>query len=114
VIVLVQEIFTTLISVLAALLTLTSLSGAPLSLPLFLVLISCSSSQAGVAAVASEEAKDNQYLDSLAKSSGDFIPLVCESFGVWTPYALATLFSIADRSTVKNGLSCKVARRQLL
>jgi len=44
-----------------------------------------------VAAV-SEEAKDNQYLDSVAKSGGDFISLVCESFGVCTPYALATFF----------------------
>jgi len=48
------------------------------------------------AAGAGEEAKDNQYLDSVAKSGGDLIiPLVCESFSVWTPYALATLFSIA-------------------
>jgi len=67
-----------------------------------------------VAAAAGEEANDSQYLDSVAKNSGDFIPVVCESFGVWTPYDLATLFSIADRSTVKNGLLCKVARRQLL
>jgi len=53
-------------------------------------------------------------LDSVDKSGGDFILLVCESFGIWTPYAFATLFSIADRSTIKNGLPCKVARRQLL
>ena len=52
-----------------------------------------------MAAAGGEEAKDNQYLDSVSKSSGDFIPLICESFGVWTPYALSTLFSIADRST---------------
>ena len=34
--------------------------------------------------------------------------------GVWTPSTLSTLFSIADRSTVKNGLPSKVARHQLL
>ena len=49
--------------------------------------ISSSASQAGVAA-AGEGAKDNQYLDSVSKSGGDFIPLICESFGVWLPYAL--------------------------
>jgi len=76
--------------------------------------ISSAASQAGVAAAAGEEAKDNQYLDIVNQSGGDFIPLVCESFGVWTPSALSTLFSIADRSTVKNGLPRKVARRQLL
>jgi len=47
-------------------------------------------------------------------SGGDFIPLVCETLGVWSPYALKTLFIIADRSTVKNGLTRKCARRQLL
>jgi len=47
------------------------------------------------------------------KSGGDFIPLVCESFGVWAPSALSTLFTGADRSTVKNSLSHKVARQQI-
>ena len=74
-------------------------------------IISSSTSQAGVAAAAGE---DNQYLDSVTRCGGDFIPLVCESFGVWTPYALSTLFMIADRSTVSNGLLRKLARRQSL
>jgi len=42
-----------------------------------------------VAAAAGEEAKDTQYLDSVVRSGGDFIPLVCGSFGIWTPYDLA-------------------------
>jgi len=75
--------------------------------------ISSAASQAGVAAAAGKEAKDNQYFDIVNQSGGDFIPLVCESFGVWTSSALSTLFLIAERSTVKNGLPCKVARRQL-
>jgi len=77
--------------------------------------ISSAASQAGVAAAAAgEEAKDDQYLDIANHSGGDFVPLVCEIFGVWTPFALSTLFTIADRSTVKNGLPWKTARRQLL
>ena len=76
--------------------------------------ISSAASQAGVAAAAGEEAKDNRYLDSVTNDGGDFIPLVCESFGVWSPFTLSTLFTIADHTTVKNGLPRKLARRQLL
>ena len=67
-----------------------------------------------MAAAAGEEAKDNCYLESVTNDGGDFIPPVCESFGVWSPFALSTLFTIADRTTVKNGLSQKLAQRQLL
>ena len=76
--------------------------------------ISSASSQAGVAAAAGEVAKDNHYQDIVSDDGGEFIPLVCETFGVWTPYALSILNSIADRTTVRNGLSRKLARRQLL
>ena len=76
------------------------------------------SSQAGVAAAVGEIAKDNQYQDNqyqdIVNDNGDFIPLVCETFGVWSPYALSILESIADRTTVRNGLPRKFARRQLL
>ena len=75
--------------------------------------ISSASSQAGVAAAVGEIAKDNQYQD-IVNDNGDFIPLVCETFGVWSPYALSILGSIADRTTVRNGLLRKFARRQLL
>ena len=61
-----------------------------------------------------EIAKDNQYQDIVNDNGGDFIPLVCETFGVWSPYALSILGSIADRTTVRNGLPRKFARRQLL
>ena len=50
-----------------------------------------------MAAAADEEAKDNQYFDIVNQSGGDFIPFVCESFGVWMPSALSTLFLIAER-----------------
>ena len=52
--------------------------------------------------------------DIVNDNGGHFIPLVCETFGVWSPYALSVLGSIADRTTVRNGLPQKFARRQLL
>ena len=66
--------------------------------------ISSASSQAGVAAAVGEIAKDNQYRDIVNDNGGDFIPLVCETFGVWSPYVLSILGSIADRTIVRNGL----------
>jgi len=63
--------------------------------------ISPASSQAGVAAAAAaagEVAKDTQYQDIVSADGGDFIPLMCDTFGVWTPYALSILNSIADRT----------------
>ena len=59
-------------------------------------------------------AKDTQYQDIVSTDGGDFIPLVCETFGVWTPYTLSILNSIADRATVRNGQLRKLARHQLL
>ena len=74
--------------------------------------ISSSASQALTAAAAGEEAKDDRYLDIVNDHGGEFIPLVCESFGVWTPFALSTLCIIADRTTVKSGISRQLARKQ--
>ena len=67
-----------------------------------------------MAAAVGEIAKDNPYQDIVNDNGGDFIPLVCETFGVWSPYALSILGSIADRTIVRNGLPRKFARRQLL
>ena len=44
----------------------------------------------------------------------NFFPLVCESFGVWTPFALSTLSTIANRSTVTSGIPRQLARKQLV
>ena len=60
--------------------------------------ISSSASCAGVAAVAGEVSKDEKHLAAVEKVGSDFIPLVVETFGVWTPFALKTLFFIADRT----------------
>ena len=73
--------------------------------------ISAAASKAGVAAAAGEEAKDDHYLETVNKHGGEFFPLVCESFGVWTPFALSTLSTIADRTTVKSGIPRQLARK---
>ena len=67
-----------------------------------------------MAAAAGEVAKDVKHLAIVEKAGGDFIPLVVESFWVWTPFALSVLNSIADRTTTCSGISPKVARRNLL
>jgi len=41
--------------------------------------LSSAASQAGVATAAGEEAKDDQYLNIVNQSEGDFAPLVCET-----------------------------------
>ena len=64
-------------------------------------------SHAGVAAAtaAGEEAKDDHYLITVNDHGAEFIPQVFETFGIWAPFALSTLFTIADRTTVKCGVS---------
>ena len=78
-------------------------SGVALSLPSYLL-----------AGAAGEVAKDTQYQDIVSDDGGDFIPLVCKTFDVWTPYALSILNPIADRNTVRNGMPHKLAQCQLL
>ena len=39
------------------------------------------------------------HLAIVEKAGGDFIPLVVEGFGIWTPFALSVLHSIADHTT---------------
>jgi len=53
--------------------------------------ISSSSACAGVAAAAGVLAKDEKHLAAVEKVGADFIPLVVETFGVQTPYALHNL-----------------------
>ena len=50
-----------------------------------LAYISSSTSCAGVTAAAGEMAKDEKHLAAVVKVGTDFIPLVMETFGVWTP-----------------------------
>ena len=50
--------------------------------------ISSSASCAGVATTAGKVAKDEKYLAAVEKVGSDFVPLVIETFGVWTSFAL--------------------------
>jgi len=71
-------------------------------------------SQGRVATDAGEETKDGHYLDTVNDHGDEFIPLVCKSFSIWTLFALSTLFTLADRTTVKSGVSIQLVRKQLL
>ena len=41
-----------------------------------------------MATTAGEVAKDEKYLAAVEKVGSDFVPLVIETFGVWTSFAL--------------------------
>ena len=76
--------------------------------------ISSASTCAGVAAAAGELAKDARHQDAVEETGCDFIPLVVETFGVWSPFALRILRTIADHTTTRSGASTKLARKHLL
>ena len=63
--------------------------------------ISCTSTCAGVAAAAGELAKDIRHQDAVEETGCDFIPLVVETFGVWSPFALRTLRITSEREELK-------------
>ena len=64
-------------------------------------------SSVGVTAAAGELSKDQRHLYAVEEVGCDFIPLVVENFGVWSPLALRTLHSIADRTTARSDASIK-------
>ena len=72
------------------------------------------SRSAGVAAARREEEKDGKFNESVSRAGGAFIPLVVESLGRWSPFACKMLKIIASRTTLRNGLSEKVAYRNLI
>ena len=72
-----------------------------------------SSSCPGVAAAAGELAKDHRHQDVVEEVGCDFIPLVVETFGVWSPFAVCMLQTIADCTTARSGASIKLARQNL-
>jgi len=67
-----------------------------------------------VAAAAGEVAKDEKHWAAVENVGSDFIPLVVECSGVWTPFALKTLRTIADCITPHSGVPCNLARKNLL
>ena len=71
-------------------------------------------SSAGVAALETEMKKDAKYEEHIRSHGGRFVPLVVETLGLWSPSALTTLKSIANRTTFKNGLDGNTAFTHLL
>jgi len=67
--------------------------------------------QSRVAAVAGEVAKDLKPQDVVEEAGCNFVPLVVETFGVWSPFTLKVLRKIADRTSARNGVSTKQARK---
>ena len=65
-------------------------------------------------AAAGEVAKDEKHLAAVEKVGSNFVPLVVETFGVWTPFALKMLHVVADCSTPRIGVPRKLARKNLL
>jgi len=76
--------------------------------------ISPSSCCAGVAAATGEIAKDLKHQDLVEDTGCNFVSLVVESIGVWSPFALRTLHTIADHTTARSGVSTKAAQKHLL
>ena len=76
--------------------------------------ISSSAACVGVAAAAGELAKGQKHLAAVEKAGSEFVPLVVECFGVWTPFALRMLRIIADCTTPRSGVPTKLARKNLL
>ena len=56
-------------------------------------------------------AKDEKNLAAVEKIGSDFVPLVVECFGVWTPFALKTLKIIADHTTPQSVITPKLTKR---
>ena len=78
---------------------------------LYQVLISSASTCAGITAAAG---KYQRHQDAVEETGCDFIPLVVETFGVWSPFALRMLQTIADHTTARSGTSTKLARSHFL
>ena len=51
---------------------------------------------------------------AVEKAGSEFVSLVVECFGVWTPFALRMLRIITDRTTPRSGVPSKLARKNLL
>ena len=57
---------------------------------------------------------DVSVCNTIQPVGSDFVPLVVECFGVWTPFALKMLKVIADHTTSRSGVPSKLARKNLL
>ena len=68
--------------------------------PLTLGNINIASQQPGWAGLCGEIEKENIHANSVEQSGGAFIPLVVETFGLWTPFARQQLRKIASGTAV--------------
>ena len=68
----------------------------------------------GFAALRGEMEKDAKHKALVEAAGGEFLPLVVDNFGIWTPSSVEILRSIARISTVWNGLSIGKAFHQLV
>ena len=70
--------------------------------------------QAGIVGEIGEQRKDAKHDANVARVGGCFIPLVVETLGVWTQFALEELRKIAARTTLNSGLSASTAAKHLI
>ena len=61
-----------------------------------------------------EISKDNKHRSVVETAGGSFFPLVVETLGLWTPFAIKTLRTIATRASLYNGLPEKLAFKNLI
>ena len=59
-------------------------------------------------------AKDSKHRQVVEANGGTFYPLVVESMGLWSPFALKSLRVIAARASRHNGLSENQSFKNLL
>ena len=64
---------------------------------------------AGGAGLEAEARKDDKHACIVERAGGVFIPLVVETMGNWTPFALKSIRAITARSTVHSGLDVETA-----
>ena len=76
--------------------------------------ISTAAVNAGAAAAEGERLKDIKHLTTVDTNGGTFIPLVAETLGLRSPFAKASLKTIATRSSMHSGTSEKLALKNLL
>ena len=104
-----QEIFSTLISLMANLLILIFLCETA-----FYLILSRASLVAGVASSAGEMDKDAKYDHNVSSAGCVFFPLVVETLGLWTDSSISLLRRIAARTTLRSGVSQGQAFHNLL
>jgi len=76
--------------------------------------ISSSASSVRVAAEAGESAKNKKHLAAVVKVEAYFIPLVVETFGIWTPANFMHQCRLNYLLPHHSGVPTKLARKNLL